>query len=40
VWPFLWQEREYITDAACMFMFMVIAADRILENRAPLNVNV
>jgi endoglucanase len=31
VWPFLWQEREYITDAACMFMFMVIAADRILE---------
>jgi hypothetical protein len=28
VWPFLWQEREYITDAACMFMFMVIAADR------------
>jgi endoglucanase len=31
VWPFLWQEREYITDAACMFMFMVIAADRLLE---------
>jgi endoglucanase len=30
VWPFLWQEREYITDAACMFMFMVIAADRLL----------
>jgi endoglucanase len=32
VWPFLWQEREYITDAACMFMFMVIAADKTLEN--------
>jgi endoglucanase len=31
VWPFLWQEREYITDAACMFMFMVVAADRLLE---------
>jgi endoglucanase len=30
-WPFLWQEREYITDAACMFMFTVIAADRLLE---------
>ncbi|MBN1440497.1 MAG: glycoside hydrolase family 9 protein [Anaerolineales bacterium] len=30
-WPFLWQEREYITDAACMFMFMVLAADRMLE---------
>jgi endoglucanase len=33
IWPFLWQEREYITDAACMFMFMVIAADRLLEGR-------
>jgi endoglucanase len=32
-WPFLWQEREYITDAACMFMFMVIAADRSLEEQ-------
>jgi hypothetical protein len=31
VWPFLWQEREYITDAACMFMFTVIAADKLLE---------
>lgn len=33
VWPFLWQEREYITNAACMFMFMVIAADRLLEEQ-------
>jgi endoglucanase len=33
-WPFLWQEREYITDAACMYMFMVIAADRLLEGEA------
>jgi endoglucanase len=31
VWPYLWQEREYITDAACMFMFAVIAADKLLE---------
>ena len=35
VWPFLWQEREYITDAACMFMFTVIAADRLLEGGRP-----
>jgi endoglucanase len=34
-WPYLWQEREYITDAACLFMFMVIAADRLLEAHAP-----
>jgi hypothetical protein len=31
VWPYFWQEREYITDAACMFMFTVIAADKLLE---------
>ena len=31
VWPFLWQEREYITNGACMFMFAVIAVDRLLE---------
>jgi endoglucanase len=31
VWPYLWQEREYITNAACRFMFTVIAADRLLE---------
>jgi endoglucanase len=35
VWPYLWQEREYITDAACMYMFMVIAADRLLEESDP-----
>jgi hypothetical protein len=33
VWPFLWQEREYITNSACMFMFMVIAADKLLEEQ-------
>lgn len=33
--PILWQERAYITDAACMYMFMVIAADRLLEGEAP-----
>ena len=31
VWPFLWQEREYIITAPCYYMFAVIAADRILE---------
>jgi endoglucanase len=31
VWPFLWQEREYITNESCMYMFAVIAADRLLE---------
>jgi endoglucanase len=35
VWPFLWQEREYITNSACMFMFMVIAADKLLEEQTP-----
>lgn len=29
VWPYLWQEREYITDASTMFMFMAIAVDRL-----------
>ncbi|MFN2299192.1 MAG: glycoside hydrolase family 9 protein [Anaerolineales bacterium] len=33
VWPYLWQEREYITDAACRYMFTVIAADRLLEEQ-------
>lgn len=32
LWPFLWQEREYIITAPCYFMFAVIGADRILEN--------
>ena len=31
VWPFLWQEREYITNKSCLYMFAVIAADRALE---------
>lgn len=34
VWPFLWQEREYITNESCMFMFAVIAADRILDENS------
>jgi hypothetical protein len=29
----LWQEREYITDAACRYMFTVIAAERLLEEQ-------
>jgi endoglucanase len=35
VWPFLWQEREYIVDGACMYMFTVIAADKLLEESKP-----
>jgi len=31
VWPFLWQEREYIITAPCYYMFAVIATDRILD---------
>ena len=31
VWPFLWQEREYIITAPCYYMFSVIAIDRLLE---------
>ena len=31
VWPFLWQEREYIAGSPCEFMFAVIAMDRMLE---------
>lgn len=33
VWPFLWQEREYIITAPCYYMFSVIATDRILEGK-------
>ena len=31
VWPYLWQEREYITNESCMTMFAIIAADRLLD---------
>jgi endoglucanase len=31
VWPYLWQEREYIIASPCFFMFTVLAADRLLE---------
>lgn len=33
VWPFLWQEREYIINAPCYYMFAVIAADRLLNKK-------
>jgi len=33
VWPYLWQEREYIITSPCYFMFSVLAADRILEEK-------
>jgi len=32
-WPFLWQEREYIVNAPCYFMFSVLAVDKILEGK-------
>ena len=32
-WPFLWQEREYIITSPCYFMFAVLGADRILEEK-------
>ena len=28
-WPFLWQEREYITSGACVYMFSVLAVDEL-----------
>ena len=31
VWPFLWQEREYIITAPAYYMFAVIAADKLLQ---------
>ncbi len=31
VWPFIWQEREYIIGGACRYMFIVLAADNLLE---------
>jgi hypothetical protein len=32
VWPFLWQEREYIIGGACRYMFIVLAADHLLDS--------
>jgi len=31
VWPFLWQEREYITDASTMYLFLAAAVQRYFE---------
>ena len=31
VWPYLWQEREYIITAPCYYMFSVLGADKILN---------
>ena len=31
VWPFLWQEREYIITAPCYYMFSVLAVDDLLN---------
>ena len=33
VWPYLWQEREYIIGGACTYMFIVLAADHLLTRR-------
>ncbi|MCF7885804.1 MAG: glycoside hydrolase family 9 protein [Candidatus Marinimicrobia bacterium] len=30
-WPFFWQEREYITNGACTYMFSVLAVDQLLS---------
>lgn len=32
IWPFLWQEREYIITAPCYYMFSVLGADKILNS--------
>ena len=32
VWPYLWQEREYIIGGACTYMFIALAADHLLNN--------
>ena len=32
VWPFLWQEREYIIGGAVTYMFIVLAADHMLNS--------
>jgi endoglucanase len=31
VWPYLWQEREYIITAPCYYMFSVLGAEKILN---------
>lgn len=31
VWPFIWQEREYIIGGACTYMFIVQATDHLLN---------
>ena len=33
VWPFIWQEREYIITAPCYYMFSVLGADKILNGK-------
>lgn len=33
VWPFMWQEREYIITAPCYFMFSVLGADKLLNEK-------
>ena len=32
VWPYTWQEREYIIGGAATYMFIVLAADHMLSN--------
>lgn len=33
VWPFIWQEREYIIGGACTYMFIVLAVDHVLNSK-------
>jgi hypothetical protein len=33
VWPYMWQEREYIITSPCYFMFSVLGTDKILNEK-------
>lgn len=33
IWPFMWQEREYIITAPCFYMFNILAVDNALEGK-------
>jgi hypothetical protein len=35
-WPYLWQQGEYVMGGgACDFLFMVLAADHLLNLKSP-----
>jgi hypothetical protein len=33
IWPFFWQEREYIITTPCFYMFSVLAAEQYLDEQ-------